>query len=67
MFGLKLVREVFKSLRKGWLLHLLKERLVTAPVLTIPNGQSKFTIFSDASETSIGCVLMQEGKVVAYA
>ena len=45
----------------------LKKRLVTAPVLTIPNGEGKFTIYSDASGTGIGCVLMQEGKVVAYA
>ena len=36
-------------------------------MLTIPNGQSKFTIFSDASGSGIGCILMQEGKVVAYA
>ena len=45
----------------------LKKRLVTAPVLTIPNGEENFTIYSDASGTSIGCVLMQEGKVVTYS
>ena len=45
----------------------LKKRLVTVHVLTIPNGEGKFTIYSDASGTGIGCVLMQEGKVVAYA
>ena len=36
-------------------------------MLTIPNGEEKFTIYSDASGTGIGCVLMQEGKVIAYA
>ena len=36
-------------------------------MLTIPNGEENFTIYSDASGTGIGCVLMQEGKVVAYA
>ena len=44
----------------------LKKRLVTAPVLTISNGEGKFTFYSDASGTDIGCMLMQEGKVVAY-
>ena len=36
----------------------LKKRLVTAPVLTIPNGEGKFTIYSDALKTGIGYVLM---------
>ncbi|CAA0819684.1 Uncharacterized mitochondrial protein AtMg00860, partial [Striga hermonthica] len=45
----------------------LKERLTTAPVLTIPDPTRSFTIYSDASKQGLGCVLMQEGKVVAYA
>ena len=36
-------------------------------MLTIPNGEEKFTIYSDALGTGIGCMLMREGKVVAYA
>lgn len=45
----------------------LKRRLVTAPVLTIPDGLEGFVIYSDASKQGIGCVLMQKGKVIAYA
>jgi hypothetical protein len=45
----------------------LKERLVSAPVLTIPSSSSGFVIYSDASHKGLGCVLMQHGKVVAYA
>ena len=45
----------------------LKEKLVTAPVLTIPLGTEGFVIYSDASHKGLGCVLMQHGKVVAYA
>ena len=45
----------------------LKIRLVTAPVLALPNDQGNFIIFNDASQKGLGCVLMQHGKVIAYA
>ncbi|KAL0549558.1 hypothetical protein IC582_014043 [Cucumis melo] len=45
----------------------LKQKLVTAPVLTVPDGSGSFVIYSDASKKGLGCVLMQRGKVVAYA
>ncbi|KAA0063393.1 pol protein [Cucumis melo var. makuwa] len=45
----------------------LKQKLVTAPVLTVPDGSGSFMIYSDASKKGLGCVLMQQGKVVAYA
>ncbi|KAL0543848.1 hypothetical protein IC582_018953 [Cucumis melo] len=45
----------------------LKQKLVTALVLTIPDGSGSFMIYRDASKKGLGCVLMQQGKVVAYA
>ena len=45
----------------------LKERLVTAPILTIPSSSGGFVVYSDASRQGLGCVLMQHGRVVAYA
>jgi hypothetical protein len=45
----------------------LKERLTTAPVLVLPDIHKDFVIFCDASRQGLGCVLMQEGRVVAYA
>nr|GFC04097.1 putative reverse transcriptase domain-containing protein [Tanacetum cinerariifolium] len=45
----------------------LKQRLVSAPVLTLPTGSGGFQIYSDASKKGLGCVLMQHGKVIAYA
>ena len=45
----------------------LKQRLVTAPVLTIPSNLGGFVIYSDASRKRLGCVLMQHGKIIAYA
>ncbi|KAA0042118.1 pol protein [Cucumis melo var. makuwa] len=44
----------------------LKQKLVTALVLTLPDGSGSFVIYSDASKKGLGCVLMQQGKVVAY-
>ena len=45
----------------------LKDRLVTTHILTIPSGLSKFVVYSNAPHQGLGCVLMQDGKVVAYA
>ena len=45
----------------------LKNRLVTTPILTIPSGSRGFVVYSDAFHQGLGCVLMQHGKVVAYA
>ena len=45
----------------------LKQRLVSAPILTIPEENEDCVVYSDASRQGLGCVLMQNGKVVAYA
>ncbi|KAL0552395.1 hypothetical protein IC582_011504 [Cucumis melo] len=43
----------------------LRQKL-PALVLTVPDGSGSFVIYSDASKKGLGCVLMQQGKVVAY-
>ena len=45
----------------------LKEILIEAPVLIQPTSGRDYTIYSDASRIGLRCVLMQDGKVVAYA
>ena len=45
----------------------LKGMLVEAPVLTQPTSRKEYTLYSDASGIGLGRVLMQDGKVVAYA
>ncbi|BBG93431.1 transposable element gene, partial [Prunus dulcis] len=45
----------------------LKTRLTTAPVLALPDDSGNFVIYSDASQQGLGCVLMQHGRVIAYA
>jgi hypothetical protein len=45
----------------------LKERLTTTLVLILLDVHKLFYVYCDASHTGLGCVLMQVGKVVAYA
>jgi len=44
----------------------LKDRLCTAPVLTLPDLQQPFEVETDASDYAIGVVLTQHGHPVAY-
>ena len=43
------------------------KRLTTALVLVLPDLSKSFSIYYDASRQGLGCVLMQEGRVGAYA
>ena len=45
----------------------LKGRLTSAPILALPNGRDGFVVYSDASRQGLGCVLMQNDRVIAYA
>jgi hypothetical protein len=45
----------------------LKKFLTSAPVLAQPDIEKPFDVYCDASRTGLGCVLMQEGRVIAYA
>jgi hypothetical protein len=44
----------------------LKSKLVDAPILALPKNGKRFTVYTDASRIGLGCVLMQEGRVIAY-
>ncbi|GJT27367.1 putative reverse transcriptase domain-containing protein [Tanacetum coccineum] len=43
------------------------DKLCNAPVLALPDGPEDFMVYCDASGLGLGCVLMQRGKVIAYA
>ncbi|KAL0437782.1 UNVERIFIED_CONTAM: hypothetical protein Sradi_0486100 [Sesamum radiatum] len=45
----------------------LKKRLTSAPILALPSGDGGYVVYTDASRRGLGCVLMQHGKVIAYA
>ncbi|GKB36791.1 putative reverse transcriptase domain-containing protein [Tanacetum coccineum] len=41
--------------------------LCNAPVLALLDGPNDFVVYCDASNQGFGCVLMQRGKMIAYA
>ena len=45
----------------------LKTLLTSAPILAQPDTTKPFDVYCDASGTGLGCVLMQENRVIAYA
>jgi hypothetical protein len=47
--------------------HTLRQHLTTAPVLAQPDNAKPFEVYCDASGTGLGCVLMQDNRVIAYA
>jgi hypothetical protein len=47
--------------------HTLRTLVTSAPVLAQSDIEKSFDVYCDASSTGLGCVLMQEGRVIAYA
>ncbi|KAA3477596.1 DNA/RNA polymerases superfamily protein [Gossypium australe] len=44
----------------------LVETLTKASILTLPESRKEYIVFNDASFSGLGCVLMQDEKVIAY-
>ncbi|GJU79190.1 putative reverse transcriptase domain-containing protein [Tanacetum coccineum] len=71
-FGLTNVPAIFMDLmnsvyKQEEAFCILKETLCNAPVLALPDGPNDFVVYYDASNQGFGCVLMQQGMVIAYA
>jgi hypothetical protein len=47
--------------------HTLRQQQTTAPVLAQPNNTKSFEVYCDASGTGLGCVLMQDNRVIVDA
>jgi hypothetical protein len=45
----------------------LKQKLTTTPVLALPDIRQDFMVYCDASKQGLGCVLMQNERVITYA
>ena len=46
---------------------MLKDRLTLALMLTLPLGNEGYIVYCDVFLVGLGCILMQNGRVVAYA
>ncbi|KAA3488410.1 DNA/RNA polymerases superfamily protein [Gossypium australe] len=73
MVATSMTRLLQKDVKFEWLekcqqsFNQLKTLLIEARVLVQPESSKEFVIFSDVSLNSLGCILMQEAKVIAYA
>ena len=47
--------------------HTLRAHLTTTPVLAQLDNSKPYDVYCDASGTGLGCVLMQENRVIVYA
>ncbi|KAI3771735.1 hypothetical protein L6452_02902 [Arctium lappa] len=62
-----------KNVKFAWIetqekaFRTLQRKLCEAQILSLPEGTDDFVVYSDASKMDLGCVLMQRGKVIAYA
>ena len=73
----KIARPMTELLKKGvrfnWddkceqAFQTLRKLLTSAPVLAQPDITRPFDVYCDASGTGLGCVLMQDQRVITYA
>ncbi|XP_071707942.1 uncharacterized protein [Rutidosis leptorrhynchoides] len=73
----KIATPLTKLMRKGvswkWedkqerAFQTLKEKHVQASVLVLSEGNDDMVVYCDASKQGLGCIIMQRGKVIAYA
>jgi hypothetical protein len=45
----------------------LRQHLTTTPMLAQPDNAKSFDVYCDASGTGLGCVLIQDNRVITYA
>jgi hypothetical protein len=71
----RICKPLFDSLKKGefsWAgdqlstFNRIKQALCSAPVLALPDFTKPFILETDASDRSIGAVLMQQGKPISF-
>nr|GFB56118.1 transposon Ty3-G Gag-Pol polyprotein [Tanacetum cinerariifolium] len=67
-FGLTNARAIFMDLmNREAAFQTLKDMLCNAPVLALLDRPKDFMVYYDASYLGLGYMLMQRGKVIAYA
>ncbi|GKF25269.1 putative reverse transcriptase domain-containing protein [Tanacetum coccineum] len=61
------MKPTIKGEEQEYAFQTLKDKLCNVPVLALPDGSEDFVVYCDAFGIGLGCVLMQRGKVIAYA
>ncbi|GJX82468.1 putative nucleotidyltransferase, ribonuclease H [Tanacetum coccineum] len=62
------LRKVLETLKRERLtFNTLRKKLYEAPIFVLLEGTNDMVVYSDTSYSDLGCVLMQRGKVIAYA
>ncbi|GKA56007.1 putative reverse transcriptase domain-containing protein [Tanacetum coccineum] len=65
------LQQEIRNYRSCWplliIIELLKQKLSSALILTLPEGSEHFMVYCDASHKGLGVILMQMEKVIAYA
>ncbi|GJX05732.1 putative reverse transcriptase domain-containing protein [Tanacetum coccineum] len=61
----KTLTKIYQFLEAAF--QMLKRKLCSAPILSLPKGSENFVVYCDASRKGLGAVLMQREKVIAYA
>jgi hypothetical protein len=64
---LKKEEKLIWNIERDEAFQTLKKLLSTSPMLAQPDIVKSFDIYCDASGTGLGCVLMQEGRVIVYS
>ena len=44
-----------------------EKRLTSVPILALPANDKDFVVYSDALRNRLGCVLIKDDRVIAYA
>ena len=47
--------------------ELLKRKVMEAQMLVLPDESGEYEVYTNKSLRGLGCVLMQHGRVIAYA
>ncbi|GJY45522.1 putative reverse transcriptase domain-containing protein [Tanacetum coccineum] len=64
---IKSIKDWASSKEEESTFHLLKQKLCSAPILSLSEGSKNFVVYCDSLHKGLGAVLMQKDNFIAYA